>query len=92
MFTDAVGRRLRGDYTNASLRRLLAGAGLRAVPFHALRHSVATALLAEGVSPRVVMDQLGHSQISTTMNTYSHVTAPLRRDAADAIDRALSDT
>jgi len=39
--------------------------------------------LAQGVSPRVVMEILGHSQISLTMNTYTHVLPELRQDAAD---------
>jgi len=35
---------------------------------------------------RVVMEILGHSQIAMTMNTYSHVTAQLERDAANQMD------
>jgi integrase len=41
---------------------------------HDLRHTSALLMLAQGMSPRVVMEILGHSQISVTMNTYSHVT------------------
>lgn len=33
----------------------------------------ATLLLAQGVQPRLVMEIFGHSSISLTMNTYSHV-------------------
>ena len=50
----------------------LHAAGLPRLKFHRLRHSCATFLLVQGVAPRVVMDILGHSQISLTMNTYSH--------------------
>jgi site-specific recombinase XerD len=42
------------------------------------------------VSPRVVMDVLGHSQLSITMDLYSHVMPSALRDAADAMDRALN--
>ncbi|MGH9056876.1 MAG: hypothetical protein ACRDYY_13605 [Acidimicrobiales bacterium] len=42
-----------------------------------------------GVSARVVMEILGHSSFALTMDTYTHVMAPLMRDAADAMDRAL---
>ena len=52
---------------------------------HDLRHSCATLLLAKGVNPRVVMDALGHSQVSLTLNTYSHVLPSLQRDAAARI-------
>jgi hypothetical protein len=38
-------------------------------------------MLAQGISPRVVMDTLGHSQISLTLNTYSHVLPAMQEDA-----------
>lgn len=49
--------------------------------FHDLRHSCATFLIAQGVHPRVVMEILGHSQISLTMNTYGHVLPETQREA-----------
>jgi integrase len=54
-----------------------------ATRFHDLRHSCATFLIAQGVHPRVVMEILGHSQISVTMNTYGHV-VPADQHAAIA--------
>ena len=47
----------------------------RSAPFrlHHLRHTAASLMLAQDVSPRVIMEVLGHSQISITMNTYSHI-------------------
>jgi site-specific recombinase XerD len=49
---------------------------------HDLRHGCASVLLAQGVPARVVMEVLGHSQISMTLDTYSHVGADLLGDAA----------
>lgn len=72
-----------------SFQRLLARAGLRPMRFHDLRHSCATLLLVQGVSPRVVMEILGHSQINVRMNTYSHVIPALQRDAAARLDELL---
>jgi integrase len=69
----------------------LARAGLPQRRFHDLRHSCATLLLVQGVSARVVMDVLGHSQIGLTMNTYSHVIPELRRQAADRMDDLLNE-
>jgi site-specific recombinase XerD len=46
-------------------------------------------MLTQGVAPRVVMETLGHSQISLTMNTYSHVIPELGRAAADRMDEML---
>jgi integrase len=56
------------------------------------RHTAASLLLAQGVAPRVVMEVLGHSSYTLTMDTYTHVMPVLLRDAADAMDRALRPT
>jgi integrase len=69
--------------------RHLDDAGLPQRRFHDLRHSCATLLLVQGVSPRVVMEVLGHSDVGMTLNTYSHVVPQLRREAADRMDEIL---
>jgi integrase len=60
--------------------------------FHDLRHACASLLLVQGIHPRVVMETLGHSQISLTMNTYSHVLPALQREAADRMESVLTGT
>jgi integrase len=67
-----------------SFKRALERAGLPAMRFHDLRHSCATLLLVQGVAPRVVMEILGHSQISLTMDTYTSVIPALQEEAAAA--------
>ena len=86
LFTTHVGTPLspRNDYRD--FRRIVDAAGLRQVRLHDLRHTAASVMLALGVAPRVVMEVLGHSQISITMNTYSHVSPVLSREAADQIE------
>ena len=56
----------------------------------ASRGTPATLLLVQGVSPRVVMETLGHSQVSLTLNTYSHVLPALQEDAASKMDAILA--
>ena len=56
---------------------------------HDLRHTTATLLLSQGVHPRVVMETLGHSQISLTLDTYSHVLPSLQSDAAKRLDEPI---
>jgi hypothetical protein len=46
-------------------------------------------MLAAGVPSRAIMEVLGHSGISVTMNTYAHVLPALRQEAADAIDEVF---
>ena len=89
VFTDAVGRPLYPTAVHRAFRELLTAAGLPMLPFHGLRHSTATALLSAGVPLRVVSDLLGHSGIAITADFYAHVERDLRRDAADAMDRAM---
>ncbi|NYF57326.1 integrase [Micromonospora purpureochromogenes] len=52
---------------------------------------ISTLLLAAGVSPRVVMDILGHSQIAVTMNIYGHVMPAMQQEAAGHMDAALTE-
>ena len=70
-------------------KALLRKAGLREVRLHDGRHTAATLLLSSGVHPRVVMELLGHSQMRTTTDTYSHVMPALAREAADRMGDAL---
>jgi integrase len=61
-------------------------AGLpHATRFHDLRHTCATFLIAQDVHPRVVMEILGHSQISLTMNIYGHVLPETQREATTKV-------
>jgi integrase len=89
VFTTRFGTPLspRNDYRD--FQRLVAAAGLRHVRLRDLRHTAASRMLAQGVSPRVVMEILGHSQISVTMNTYSHVTPASSREAVARVEGLL---
>ncbi|MGD0946780.1 MAG: site-specific integrase [Candidatus Binatia bacterium] len=90
VFTTSIGTPMDASRVSKQFRRALAKAGLPHKRFHDLRHTAASLLLAQGVHPRVVMEILGHSQISVTMNTYSHVMPTLLRDAADKMDAILA--
>jgi integrase len=72
----------------AEWKALLKAAGIRDVRVHDARHTAATLLLAQGVNQRVVMQILGHSQISMT-SRYTHVLPQVMADAAEKIGEAL---
>jgi len=91
VFTTMLGRPLDARNVVRDFKRQLGAAALPSIRFHDLRHSCATLLLAQGVSPRAVMETLGHSQISLTLGTYSHVTAEIRSEVASTMDRALGE-
>jgi integrase len=69
---------------------LLNKAGLPHIRFHDARHTVATLLLEQNEHPRVVQELLGHSDISTTLGTYSHVSSDLKRKAAEKLSAVLA--
>lgn len=89
VFTSRTGGPLQARRVIDEFHKALAAAGMPRIRFHDLRHSCATLLLVQGVSPRVVMEILGHSEIAMTMNTYSHVVPDLQREAAGKMDSLL---
>lgn len=47
--------------------------GVKKIRIHDLRHSYASMLIAENVSPIEIQERLGHEDVQTTLNTYSHL-------------------
>ncbi|PEQ09935.1 tyrosine-type recombinase/integrase [Bacillus toyonensis] len=62
--TATLARRYNHYVSTARVKRIL---------LHEFRHSHASYLINKGVSPLVVAQRLGHSDVSTTLNTYSHL-------------------
>ncbi|HET8846374.1 MAG TPA: site-specific integrase, partial [Ktedonobacteraceae bacterium] len=81
VFCTEAGGYLEGQRIHKPFKRLLAAAGLPDIRFHDLRHSAATLLLAMNEHPKVVQELLGHSNITTTLNTYSHVLPSMHKEA-----------
>lgn len=89
VFTSRVGTPIEPSNLTKEFKRVLVKAAIPEVRFHDLRHTAATFLLAQGVDPRTIMETLGHSQISLTLNTYSHVLPALQRESAECMNRML---
>lgn len=68
-------------------KRLLESAGLgqSKARFHDLRHMAASIMLRQGVPMKNAKEILGHADISTTMNIYTHVLPSSAREAAEKI-------
>jgi integrase len=69
---------------------LLAKAGVPKIRFHDLRHSAASLLLSMGTHPKIVQELLGHSNISMTLDTYSHTIPSLQADAVSRLNTLLT--
>ena len=73
---------------NAAYQRLkdiLRGAGLPDIRFHDLRHTFATHALASGVDAKTLSGILGHTNASFTLDTYTHVTTDMQKNAANIV-------
>jgi integrase len=64
-------------------------AGVKVIRLHDARHTHASLMLKQGIHPKVVQERLGHSTISVTLDTYSHVMPGLQEAAAKRFDEAL---
>ena len=72
-------------------KSLLKQAGLPNISFHALRHTFATHALASGVDAKTLSGILGHTNASFTLNTYTHVTGDMQRQAAVIVGNFMED-
>jgi len=91
MFTTATGRALDRRSAARSYERALRSAGVDLpARFHLIRHSVASAMLADGaVSMRTASEILGHASTRLTADTYGHVQDSAKVAALGVVERAL---
>jgi integrase len=90
MFPSPIGKPLDPSNIVKAYKHSLKAAGLPEIRFHDLRHSAATLMLQQGINPKIVQERLGHSDISLTLNTYSHVLPHMQEEAAEKMDELLT--
>lgn len=86
----ADGTPLTPNAVSMHFRRMIKKSGLPYIRFHDLRHSVATLLHSVGRDIQDIQGWLGHSDISTTANIYSHFLYSAKREMVDSIEAALA--
>jgi integrase len=79
-----------GNFHRRVDKPLLAQAVVPDLRFHDLRHSMATLLYCLGADPQTLKRLLGHSQITTTMDTCAHPVSARHRAEVDRLGEALS--
>jgi integrase len=85
VFTRPGGEPLDPDAVAIQFKRRAARLGLPPIRFHDLRHGWATMALEAGEHPKVVAEQLGHASVRVTLDTYSHVTPGVQREAVTRV-------
>ncbi len=86
VFTNRVGWFIESTNLRTMFRQLLEDAGLPRIRFHDLRHSAATLLLSMGVNVKVIQELLGHSNVSITLQVYSHMLPSMQKEAVDKLE------
>lgn len=87
VFTREDGRPLFPDSITKWFTAFVKRSGLPPVTVHSLRHTYASLMIADGTPLVIVSHSLGHAQVSTTSNIYSHVIASAEAKAVEVFDR-----
>ncbi|MBQ6183184.1 MAG: tyrosine-type recombinase/integrase [Clostridia bacterium] len=85
IYVNPMGERVKPGYLTQAFPAFLENHGMRRIRFHDLRHSCATLLYANGVALKDIQEWLGHSDISTTSNIYTHLDFNSKVASAQAI-------
>ncbi|GAX48102.1 tyrosine-type recombinase/integrase [Pseudolactococcus reticulitermitis] len=90
VFTDSFGDRAKYSMLIYRLERDFLKAGLSPITFHGFRHTHASILLNAGVGYKEISNRLGHSQISMTIDIYSHLSKEKADEVAGVFEQAIS--
>ena len=71
------------------LHLILEHAQCKQIRFHDLRHTFATIALGNGMDVKTLSAMLGHVSAATTLDIYTHITNPMRSEAAAKIDQRI---
>lgn len=84
-----LGKPLRPNTVTRAWGMLATKAGVKVIRLHDARHTHASLMLKQGIHPKIVQERLGHSTISITLDTYSHVAPGLQEAAAQSFDKVI---
>ena len=85
-----TGNILLPNYVSKAFKDILVKNGMKVVRFHDLRHSTASLLLSLGHNFKEIQWLLGHADIGTTMNIYSHLGTSEKINVVKGISNALN--
>jgi len=91
VLTDLDGQPVNPDRVSRLFKRACANAGLPVPRLHDTRHTAVTLGISSGVPIHVVAGRVGHANVTTTLNTYSHFLPRADKLAADVIGAAVNE-
>jgi integrase len=87
VFPDLHGGYFNPRYLEKTFSKIIQESGLPPIHLHDLRHSGASILLSMGINIKIIQQILGHSNISITLDTYSHLLPSMQDDAVNMWDK-----
>ena len=72
IFTTDYGADIHPDTPSKILGKIINKYGLKRIPFHGLRHTNVTLMIAKGIQTQIISRKVGHSSVQTTDRVYSH--------------------
>lgn len=88
--TNTLGNPINPHYISKRFAQVIKKYNFKKIRFHDLRHSHATLLLKENIHPKIVSERLGHSSISITLDTYTHVSTDIERNVLLSVNKKIS--
>ena len=85
IFADKNGKPINEKVLPRAFKKILKDLKIDEIKYHDIRHTYATRLFEKGIAAKTVQVLLGHSDISTTLNTYTHVLQETKENAIDSI-------
>lgn len=89
IFVDPMGELYKPNTVGAAFKKVIEQNSLKPITLHGLRHSCASLLLANGVNMKQIQEWLGHSDIATTANIYSHLDYTSKLSSAGVIENKI---
>jgi integrase len=90
VFVNTEGNHIDESNIRRVLHRIQKAAGLRRIRLHDTRHTYASIQIGRGVSLVYIKEQMGHSSIKVTVDTYGHLVPGANKGAADRLDSILA--
>ncbi len=76
-------------YTTRQFNKVAKKTGLEKFKLHDLRHTHPALMLEAGIHPKIVQERLGHSSITQTLDTYSHITPSMQKETVKKLKNSL---
>ncbi|MCP3773750.1 tyrosine-type recombinase/integrase [Paenibacillus sp. MZ04-78.2] len=86
-----IGKPVFADTLTKFMRKSIRELNITPIRFHDLRHTSASLILKIGVHPKIVSERLGHSSVTITLDTYSHLLPNMQEEAAKRLSNLLNE-